>query len=66
MQVKLGIYKDTLFWEPVETAGHQPPPRANHSSAVLGNKIFIFGGWDGCKRLNDLHYLEIGTEFSSL
>ena len=54
------LNSDSLLWETVETGGNQPPPRANHSSAVLGNKIFIFGGWDGSKRLNDLHLLDIG------
>jgi Kelch motif. len=35
-----------------------PPPRANHSSAVANNCLYIFGGWDGSKRLNDLFRLD--------
>lgn len=43
----------------VETRGEAPPPRANHSSAFLNNNLYIFGGWDGQKRLNDLYFLDI-------
>jgi N-acetylneuraminic acid mutarotase len=32
----------------------RPPPRANHSSSIILDNLFIFGGWDGSKRLNDL------------
>ena len=38
--------------------GENPPPRANHSSAVIGSNLFIFGGWDGSKRINDLYCFE--------
>ena len=37
----------------------RPPPRANHSSSVWQNKLFIFGGWDGSKRLNDLFCYDV-------
>jgi len=35
--------------------------RANHSSAVLGDELFIFGGWNGKERLNDLNILDCRT-----
>jgi N-acetylneuraminic acid mutarotase len=41
-----------------------PPPRANHSSAIIQHKLFIFGGWDGSKRLNDLYFLDVGKSFT--
>ncbi|CAK81295.1 unnamed protein product (macronuclear) [Paramecium tetraurelia] len=52
----------TNMWKLVQTAENQrPPPRANHSSAVWQNKLLIFGGWDGSKRLNDLHCYDVTT-----
>ena len=30
----------------MKTAGEQPPPRANHASAVDEFRLYIFGGWD--------------------
>ena len=32
----------------------RPPPRANNSSSIIQDNLYIFGGWDGSKRLNDL------------
>jgi len=50
-------------WHSVETTGEPPPERANHCSVVDGNKplLYIFGGWDGSKRLNDLYLLNAST-----
>jgi len=28
---------------------------------VWQNKLYIFGGWDGSKRLNDLHCYDVTT-----
>lgn len=36
-----------------------PPPRANHCSSIINRNLYIFGGWDGQKRLNDLYMYEI-------
>ena len=45
----------TLHWRSVQDIqGTRPPPRANHSSSIIGDNLYIFGGWDGSKRLNDL------------
>ncbi|KAJ0397565.1 hypothetical protein P43SY_003440 [Pythium insidiosum] len=50
---------DTLQWRRVFATGQLPVPRANHSSAVINDdQIVIFGGWDGHKRLNDIHVLD--------
>jgi N-acetylneuraminic acid mutarotase len=47
---------ETSTWKLVMADGECcPPPRANHSSAVVKNRLYIFGGWDGIKRLNDLY-----------
>jgi Kelch motif len=54
---------DTLTWRKVETSGAIPQQRANHSSAVLDetNELFVFGGWNGTQRLNDIHILDVAT-----
>ena len=33
--------------------------RAAHSCDKVGNNLFIFGGWNGKKALNDLYTLEL-------
>jgi len=48
-------------WKIPQVSGEPPDPRANHSSAVMGSQVFIFGGWDGTKRLNDLHILDTSS-----
>merc|ERR1712007_238976 len=38
-----------------------PPGRQRHSASLVGsNRIYIFGGFDGNKWLNDLHVLDVG------
>jgi hypothetical protein len=51
---------DTWTWRRVETTGSIPQQRANHSSAVLEEtgELFIFGGWNGNERLNDIYILD--------
>eukprot|EP00439_Symbiodinium_sp_Y106_P042664 s2689_g5.t1 len=40
---------------------HTPPGRQRHSAPLIGSKrIYIFGGFDGNKWLNDLHVLDVG------
>jgi hypothetical protein len=47
-----------MRWTKLRATGTPPEPRANHSSAVVDEKVFIFGGWNGTKRLNDIHVLD--------
>lgn len=53
----------TFTWRTVVTTGAIPEQRANHSSAVLDEtaELFIFGGWNGTERLNDIHILDTVT-----
>ena len=53
----------TLHWRSVvdNIQGQRPPPRANHSSSIIGHNLYIFGGWDGSKRLNDLFVLNLAS-----
>jgi hypothetical protein len=53
----------SLTWRKVETTGQIPQQRANHSSAILEEtgELFVFGGWNGKERLNDIHILDTAT-----
>lgn len=53
----------TMTWRRVATTGEIPQQRANHSSAMLEEtcELFIFGGWNGTERLNDIHILDTVT-----
>jgi N-acetylneuraminic acid mutarotase len=53
-------------WEPVEVKGGLPPEhRIAHGQAVIGKKIYVFGGRQGIhmseKPLNDLHSFDTAT-----
>uniref|UniRef100_A0AAV1TGQ5 BTB domain-containing protein n=1 Tax=Peronospora matthiolae TaxID=2874970 RepID=A0AAV1TGQ5_9STRA len=49
---------DRMTWTTVRTSGRAPAPRANHSSALVGDDLLVFGGWDGRQRLSDMHVLD--------
>nr|XP_046234685.1 host cell factor 2 [Scatophagus argus] len=36
---------DTMFWSTPQTRGFTPLPRSLHSASVIGNKMYVFGGW---------------------
>ncbi|XP_065807632.1 host cell factor 2 isoform X2 [Labrus bergylta] len=36
---------DTMVWSMPETRGSMPLPRSLHSANVIGNKMYVFGGW---------------------
>ncbi|XP_069012681.1 host cell factor 2 isoform X4 [Embiotoca jacksoni] len=36
---------DTMVWSTPETRGSTPLPRSLHSASVIGNKMYVFGGW---------------------
>lgn len=57
------LHTESLTWRRVETQGTIPQQRANHSSAILEEtgELFIFGGWNGTERLNDIHILDTET-----
>lgn len=62
---------ETYTWRAVQTHGAAPQQRANHSSALLEtpgangrpavSELFVFGGWNGSERLNDIHVLDTAT-----
>ncbi|KAI2492754.1 Kelch motif [Fragilaria crotonensis] len=57
------LHVDTYQWRRVQTTGEIPQQRANHSSAFLEEtgELFVFGGWNGRERLNDIHILDTET-----
>mmetsp|Transcript_88738 Transcript_88738/g.185549 ORF Transcript_88738/g.185549 Transcript_88738/m.185549 type:complete len:522 (-) Transcript_88738:66-1631(-) len=48
------------FWSAPDTQAC-PGPRAAHSCDVIDGRLYIFGGWNGKKALNDLHVLDVTT-----
>lgn len=43
--------------------GTPPTPRDSHSCTTVGDNLFIFGGTDGRRPLNDLHMLDTSELF---
>lgn len=57
-----GLDIDLLRWTGViSTSGRAPIERANHSSVVMGKLLYIFGGWNGARRLNDVSILDTNS-----
>jgi hypothetical protein len=38
-----------------------PPKFARHTSCIIGNKVYSFGGFDGISELFGLAILDLGT-----
>ncbi|XP_043943135.1 host cell factor 2 [Protopterus annectens] len=36
---------ETMTWSRIETKGPVPVPRSLHTADVLGNRMYVFGGW---------------------
>lgn len=55
--------RSAMAWFKPETKNrgvdNVPGPRAAHSCNLVGNKLYVFGGWNGKKGLNDLHVLDV-------
>jgi len=53
----------TASWSKVVTTGHIPPSRAGHSAVLMGNKLYIYGGYNsnGTKffYFSDMYRLDI-------
>uniref|UniRef100_K7KW81 Attractin/MKLN-like beta-propeller domain-containing protein n=1 Tax=Glycine max TaxID=3847 RepID=K7KW81_SOYBN len=54
---------DTLkqSWSEPAIKGPPPTPRDSHSCTVIGDNLFVFGGTDGTKLLNDLQILDTSS-----
>jgi len=60
------VYRDidrlnlkTWNWSKMSSTNMMPPARFGHSSTLVGDKIVIFGGYDGNKTYNDLWVFNI-------
>ncbi|XP_043707229.1 protein GLUTELIN PRECURSOR ACCUMULATION 3-like isoform X2 [Telopea speciosissima] len=51
---------DALVWRELSTSGHMLPPRAGHSTVILGRSLFVFGGFADARNLyGDIHMLDV-------
>jgi hypothetical protein len=55
-------------WYNVEAVGSHPPPcqRSLHSSALMKDNIYIFGGYDGTSRVNDFYSFDCNSRSWSI
>jgi N-acetylneuraminic acid mutarotase len=48
----------TMTWSIPAAQGVQPPPRYAHTATLMGNKVIVFGGFNGRVYLDDLSVLD--------
>jgi N-acetylneuraminic acid mutarotase len=46
------------MWSQLKFTNEGPGARAAHSCDLIGNNLYVFGGWNGNKALNDLYVLD--------
>lgn len=51
---------ENMSWSQPLVSGQGPGPRRAHTATLVGNKIYVFGGGDGKKALNDVFALDTG------
>lgn len=49
---------ETLAWSRPETSGDVPDPRDGHTMTLVGNKLMVFGGWNGRDYFSDVSSLD--------
>ena len=49
---------ETMTWSQPDALGARPPGLRGHTANLIGTKIFLFGGYDGRGRSNDLYVLD--------
>jgi len=52
---------ETKEWTQVATQGESPSARSAHTAVVVGDSMYVFGGWNGIHCMNDLHELNFLT-----
>jgi len=52
---------ETWCWNEVSTTNMGPAPRHDHGQTLIGEKMVIFGGWDGYQTFKDLWILDLNT-----
>jgi host cell factor len=48
-----------MAWLNGPEGGAAPSGRLDHSATLVGNKMFVFGGWNGTDYYNDLYVLDL-------
>lgn len=46
-------------WQALDVDGSFPEARRGHTSNVIGNNVYVFGGFNGKTWLNDLHVAKV-------
>ena len=54
-------YAVNMHWSSPVVLGQPPTPRDNHSCTTVGQNMFVFGGTDGIRQLNNLHIFKTCT-----
>ncbi|CAG8541413.1 7652_t:CDS:2, partial [Racocetra fulgida] len=49
----------SMYWSKMRTHGNIPSRRRAHTTAYYNNCIYVFGGGDGVRALNDVYKLDI-------
>ncbi|XP_037575963.1 kelch domain-containing protein 3-like isoform X1 [Dermacentor silvarum] len=54
---------NTLTWSRPKVCGHVPGARDGHSACVMGNRMYVFGGFEeqADRFSQDVHYLDLET-----
>lgn len=50
---------DTLIWKEVQACGELPCARHSHSLVAYGDKLYLFGGYNGERALGDLYSFDV-------
>ena len=50
---------DTKLWSPVAATGRVPSIRSCPSWCKEGNRVYVFGGYDGVRRMNDFFACDV-------
>lgn len=46
-------------WTKISTSGHRPPVRSGHSSLVVGDMMYVFGGYNDGNCHNDIYAFDL-------
>uniref|UniRef100_A0A0D3EMX6 DCD domain-containing protein n=1 Tax=Oryza barthii TaxID=65489 RepID=A0A0D3EMX6_9ORYZ len=57
----LTLNLETMAWSSLATTGARPGTRDSHGAALVGHRMMVFGGTNGSKKVNDLHFAVKGA-----
>ncbi|CAM9498163.1 unnamed protein product, partial [Phaeothamnion confervicola] len=52
---------DAMEWAEVEGAGSVPEPRSGHQTVVVGQSLYLCGGWNSVQQFDDLYVLDTSS-----